>query len=85
MRALGNVKVYVAVGATDMRKAINGLTIMVEHDFDLDPFCGHLFAFCNRRRTLVKVLYWERNEFLRLGVGPHQVADIKKIVIDFDH
>lgn len=46
-----------------MRKAINGLSILVEDKLELDPFCGHLFAFCNRRRNMVKILYWDRNGF----------------------
>jgi len=51
------------MGSTDMRKAINGLSILVEHRLALDPFSGHLFVFCNRRRTVIKVLYWDRNGF----------------------
>jgi len=57
------VKVYLALGFTDMRKSINGLSIMVEHHLAQDPFSGHLFAFCNRRRTILKVLYWDRSGF----------------------
>jgi len=49
-----------ALGSTDMRKAINGLSILVENTLEMDPFCGHLFAFCNRRRNIVKILYWVR-------------------------
>lgn len=30
---------------------------------DLDPFSGHLFVFCNRSQTIIKILYWERNGF----------------------
>jgi transposase len=55
--------VYLATGATDMRKAIGGLSMLVEGALELDPFSGHLFAFCNRRRNIVKVLYWDRNGF----------------------
>ena len=57
------VKVYLALGNTDMRKSINGLSIIVESQFDLDPFSGHLFVFCNRRKTIMKTLYWDRNGF----------------------
>lgn len=57
------VRVYLAVGATDMRKAINGLSMLVAGRMELDPFSGHLFAFCNRARTIVKILYWHRNGF----------------------
>ncbi len=59
---LSHLKVYLAPGYTDMRKAINGLSILVDH-LDLDPFSGHLFVFCNRRQTMLKILYWEVNGF----------------------
>ena len=60
---LPGLRVYLAVGVTDMRKSINGLSILVQDQLDLDPISGHLFAFCNRRRDIVKVLYWDRNGF----------------------
>ncbi len=56
-------KVYLAVGSTDMRKAINGLSILVEQAMALNPFTGDLFVFCNRARTIIKVLYWDHNGF----------------------
>lgn len=46
-----------------MRKAINGLSLLVEGAMDLDPFSGHLFVFCNAKKTVVKILYWDRNGF----------------------
>jgi transposase len=57
------MRVYLALGNTDMRKAINGLSILVQESMDLDPFSGHLFVFCNRRRNILKILYWDRNGF----------------------
>ena len=47
IRSISGVKVYLALGNTDMRKSINGLSIIVESRFNLDPFSGHLFVFCN--------------------------------------
>jgi transposase len=60
---LASVNVYLALGSTDMRKSINGLSLLVEEQFELDLFTGNLFAFCNRRRDMVKILYWDVNGF----------------------
>lgn len=59
----GNAKVYIATGITDLRKSINGLSLLVVEQLEHDPLSGHLFAFCNRRRDIVKILYWDRNGF----------------------
>ena len=59
----GRLKVYIAVGVTDMRKSINGLSLLVQDQFELDLFSGNLFAFCNRKRDIVKILYWSENGF----------------------
>jgi transposase len=55
--------IYVCITPIDFRKGINGLTVLVQAQLRLDPFCEHLFVFCNRRRDKVKVLYWERSGF----------------------
>jgi transposase len=57
------VRVYLALGNTDMRKAINGLSLLVESQLDQNALSGHLFVFCNRRRTIIKALYWDSNGF----------------------
>lgn len=58
-----DVQVFIALGTTDMRKSINGLSIIVEEELGLDLFTGNLFAFCNRNRDIVKILYWDLNGF----------------------
>ena len=63
MHSFVNAQVYLALGVTDMRKSINTLSILVEERMGGNPFSGYLFAFCNRRRDIVKVLYWDRNGF----------------------
>jgi len=45
----GSVRVFIALGATDMRKSINGLSLLVEEQVELDLFNGSYFASCNRR------------------------------------
>ena len=60
---LETVNIYVRPGKTDMRKQINGLSILVAEELDLDPFSGALFLFCSKRLHLLKILYWDRNGF----------------------
>ena len=83
-----NTKVYLALGATDMRKAINGLSIIVSEQMKLDIFSGHLFVFCNRTRTILKVLYWDKNGFClwqkRLEKDRFKWPDTQKEVLDID-
>ena len=55
--------VYLALGATDMRKQIDTLAATVQERLGLGPFSGALFVFCNRRRTTLKILWWDRNGF----------------------
>ena len=46
--------IYIAVGYTDMRKQIDGLSAIVQQNFKLDPFSNSVF------------LYWEGDGFVLL-------------------
>lgn len=61
------VRIFLATQPTDMRKQFDGLAIEVRRVIAQDPLSGHLFVFFNRRRTLVKVLYWDRTGFCLLA------------------
>ena len=64
MIALGeHTRVYLALGATDMRKQIDGLAVLVEDVLEHNPLSSHLFVFCNRGRDKLKILFWQRNGF----------------------
>jgi len=63
MLDVSRASIYVRPGVTDMRKAINGLAIIVSEQMAGDPLSGSLFLFCNRYRRIMKCLYWDRNGF----------------------
>jgi transposase len=51
-------RVWLAAGATDMRKGFDGLAALVQTQLADDPFCGHLFVFRGRGGDRVKILWW---------------------------
>ena len=60
---LGEARIFVRPGATDMRKQINGLVLLVQEQMEMNPFEPALFVFCNRQRRLLKAVYWDRTGF----------------------
>jgi len=51
--------IYLATGATDLRKGFNGLYGLIRSRWDRDPLGGEVFVFCNRRRDALKLFFWE--------------------------
>lgn len=58
-----SVRIYVAVGTSDLRRSIDGLSALVRDQLGGDPFSGHLFLFRNRRGDRLKILVWDRSGF----------------------
>ena len=52
------VRVWLAAGATDMRKGFDGLAAAVQLQLEADPFSGQLFVFRGRAGDRVKILWW---------------------------
>jgi transposase len=73
-------KILLARGATDMRKSFTGLITLTEAVLRYDPASGHLFVFINRRRDMIKILYWDGTGFCiwykRLARGGFQMPAI---------
>jgi transposase len=52
-------KIYLAAGATDMRKGFDGLYALVRDRLELEPLSGHVFLFSNAQRNRMKLIYWD--------------------------
>ena len=52
-------RIYLAPGATDMRKGYEGLYGLVRDRLQCEPLSGHVFLFCNARRNRLKLIYWD--------------------------
>jgi transposase len=58
-----SVRIFLAPGATDMRKSFDGLAAAAKSVVRMDPLSGHVFVFLNRRRHLLKALVWDGSGF----------------------
>lgn len=57
------MRILVAVEATDFRKGIDGLARVCKEALMSDPFSGCLFVFRNRRGTSIKILVYDSQGF----------------------
>lgn len=60
----GIEQVYLHRAPVDMRRQIDGLSLLAKEAMELDPMSGALFCFINKRRNKLKLLLWERNGFI---------------------
>jgi len=51
------VRVWLATGATDMRRGMNGLALQVQQALGGDPHAGDLYVFRGKRGDLIKALW----------------------------
>ena len=83
--------IYLACGATDLRRGVDGLANIVRQEFKMDPFGNYIILFCNRARTRLKGLTWDKTGFclyykrldgegarFRWPDAPEAVRDIKE-------
>jgi transposase len=81
-------KIFVAIQPIDFRCGIDGLAACCRSKWQLDPMTGHVFVFCNRKRTALKILaydsqgYWlchkrlSRGSFEYWPKSPHTVVNL---------
>jgi len=52
-----SVRVWLAVGRTDMRRGMNGLALQIQESLGRDPHAGDLYVFRGTRGDLIKILW----------------------------
>jgi len=85
-------RVYVATGATDLRKGFNGLYGLVRDRLECDPTSGHVFLFTNARRNRLKLVVYDGSGLWmcakKLDRGrfrwPDADSAVKKIVLSHE-
>jgi transposase len=80
----GGVRVFLYGAPADMRKSFDGLSALTKNVLQEDPLSGSLFVFINRRRSQIKVLYFDRSGYcvwskrLERGRFAHRNAGLKQ-------
>jgi len=57
-------KIYIAYGATDFRKQIYSLCNIVKNEYKMNPYNNAAYIFCNKKRTSIKILCYDKNGFI---------------------
>jgi transposase len=60
---LNKVHIFLKPGYTDLRKAVNGLAVIIEQEMAKEAFSGNIYLFCNKDRKLIKAVWWEKTGF----------------------
>lgn len=57
------IKIWLYNKPTDMRKSFDGLSALVKNKLCESPLSGELFVFINKRKTMIKILYFDRSGY----------------------
>ena len=87
--ATGFDHIYIKCDKTDLRRGIDGLVALIEHEFKLDPYQNCLFLFCGTKTDRMKAILWEGDGFLllykRLETGrfswPRNESEVKELTL----
>ena len=70
-------RIWLCTQPTDMRKSFDGLSALVKNQLGHNPLSGQYFVFVNRRKTQMKILYFDPSGFClwskRLEQGQYSV------------
>jgi transposase len=60
---LSKGRIFIRPGYTDLRKAVNGLSVLIQDEMKGEPFSGDVYLFYNKGRKLLKAVWWDKRGF----------------------
>lgn len=58
-----NTRIFIKPGITDLRTSTDSLLYLIKDIMKQDPLSGAVFLFCNKNKTILKAIWWDRNGF----------------------
>jgi transposase len=52
-------RIFLAIAPIDFRSGLDGIARLCQQQFHQDPLCGQYFIFRNKRKTNIKLLYYD--------------------------
>ena len=59
----GQLRIWLYLEPVDMRRSFDGLAAIAKNQMYEDPPSGHLFVFINKRKTYLKILFFDRTGY----------------------
>lgn len=56
--------IFIVCGVRNMRKSADSLSTIIQHELQMNPFEGNIFAFCGKKREKIRYLYWDGSGFI---------------------
>jgi transposase len=63
MLSTSNARIWLYLGIADMRRQFDGLSALVTNQMKMSAQQGDWFVFVNRKRTMMKVLYYHQGGY----------------------
>ncbi|MEQ3659282.1 MAG: IS66 family insertion sequence element accessory protein TnpB [Glaciecola sp.] len=63
MLSSSSARIWLYLGVADMRKQFDGLAALVNNQMKMPAQQGDWFVFVNRKRTMMKVLYYHQGGY----------------------
>lgn len=83
------VRIWLYRPPVDARKSFNGLSALVKTQLQENPLDGAFYVFLNRRKTLMKILFFDRTGYCiwykKLEQGVFQLPQAKQQKVDIDY
>ena len=76
-----HTRIIIRPGTTNMLASRDQLLEIIKNIMKDDPFSGAVFLFCNRKRNILKMIWWDRTGFRGGGIGSFPGCPVRSLYL----